>query len=118
MSGHWLTKARKQELVQRGNSICAYCDSPVIFGANLLDGYTPKQTASLDHVIARNAGGDNSNENLVCSCLSCNASRKDTPIEEFVKDEERLYNIFAQALTPMSKPFRGKRGKNVQTHLQ
>ncbi len=106
MSGHWITKNRKYALLDRDNCTCQYCGSIVVKGANLLNGFTPKQVASLDHIIARNNGGDNSNENLITCCMSCNSAKKDTELTVFVKDEEKVYTIISQAQKPCSVSFR------------
>ncbi|MGP9605603.1 HNH endonuclease [Glutamicibacter sp. AOP33-2CA-4] len=42
-----------------------------------------KQGLSLDHVVPRSAGGQNTIENLRPAHLSCNSARGDRPIEQY-----------------------------------
>lgn len=105
MSGNWITKTRKYALLDRDDCTCQYCGSKVIKGAQIVAGFSPKEVATLDHLIPRSKGGDNSNENLVTACMSCNASRKDMPLESFVAD---VALIISQAQKPCAVQFRKK----------
>ncbi len=58
----------KQNVYRRDGFKCVYCGS----GANL----------TLDHVLPRSRGGDNSWENLVTCCRKCNAKKDDQTPEE------------------------------------
>lgn len=58
----------KQNVYRRDGFKCVYCGS----GANL----------TLDHVLPRSRGGDNSWENLVTCCRKCNAKKDDRTPEE------------------------------------
>ena len=58
----------KQNVYRRDGFRCVYCGS----GANL----------TLDHVLPRSRGGDNSWENLVTCCRKCNAKKDDLTPEE------------------------------------
>jgi 5-methylcytosine-specific restriction endonuclease McrA len=68
----------KQNVYKRDGFKCVYCGS----GANL----------TLDHVIPRSRGGDNSWENLVTCCRRCNAKKDDqTPEEAKMKMSTKPY---------------------------
>lgn len=52
----------RRNILARDNHRCQYCNSP---GPNL----------TIDHVIARRHGGEDSWENLVAACVSCNSKK-------------------------------------------
>jgi 5-methylcytosine-specific restriction endonuclease McrA len=54
-------------LYLREKSKCFWCDSPISL-----------HEATKDHVIPQSKGGDNSFENLVCSCHKCNTDKGDS----------------------------------------
>lgn len=58
---------------------CAYC------------GKVPTRHKKLtkDHVLAVNNGGKTTRYNIVPSCRSCNSSKNDTPVFEWMKDNPR-----------------------------
>ena len=63
----------KQNIIKRDHGICQYCGKS-------------GGTMTVDHVIPRSHGGDESWGNLVCACSDCN-NRKDnrTPLEAGMK---------------------------------
>ncbi len=70
---------REQELPKE----CAFCGS--------------KENLTTDHLVPRNRGGDDSADNLVLACKSCNASRGDKGIFEWVglKKKDELHRLVA-----------------------
>jgi hypothetical protein len=70
---------REQELPQE----CVFCGS--------------KTDLTTDHLIPKNRGGDDSADNVVSSCKSCNASRGDKGIFEWLglKEKDRLHRLVA-----------------------
>jgi hypothetical protein len=70
---------REQELPKE----CVFC------GAN--------EDLTTDHLIPRNRGGDDSADNLVLSCKSCNSSRGDRGIFEWLglKKKDNLHRLVA-----------------------
>jgi hypothetical protein len=70
---------REQELPPQ----CVFCGSP----ANL----------STDHLIPRNRGGDDSPDNLVLACTTCNSSRGDKGVFEWLglKEKDKLHRLVA-----------------------
>jgi len=70
---------REQELLQE----CVFCGS--------------KEDLTTDHLIPRNKGGDDSSDNLVLSCKSCNTSRGDRGIFEWrgLEKKDSLHRLVA-----------------------
>jgi 5-methylcytosine-specific restriction endonuclease McrA len=56
-----------------------------------------KEYLSTDHLIPRNRGGDDSSDNLVLACKSCNSSRGDKGVFEWLGLEKKdgLHRIVA-----------------------
>jgi 5-methylcytosine-specific restriction endonuclease McrA len=76
MCSSWITPTRRLALYIRDEFTCCYC------GRNMKN--DEPNFVTLDHLVPRNplvahGGGDNSNENLVTACKSCNSSRQDKP---------------------------------------
>lgn len=63
------------KIFERDNYTCHYCGCKVT-----------KDNATLDHVVPSSRGGDNSKENLVTSCLDCNAIKSGRTFEEAAPD--------------------------------
>ena len=57
-SSHW--KRQRKRVLERDSYTCTYCGDV----AN-----------TVDHVVSRRAGGDDSMENLVAACMRCNSSK-------------------------------------------
>ena len=70
---------REQELPKK----CVYCGSDV--------------DLTTDHLIPRNKGGDDSANNVVLACRSCNASRGDKGVFEWLglKEKDKLHRLVA-----------------------
>jgi 5-methylcytosine-specific restriction endonuclease McrA len=49
----------RKNIIKRDNGRCQYCGSP-------------HKPLTVDHVLPKNRGGEDSWENLVCACVSCN----------------------------------------------
>lgn len=67
-----LSKSRKQTLLSRDDYRCQYC------GVFLTD-----SNFSVDHIIPKSLGGDNSLENTRCCCRTCNVKKGTHSIEMF-----------------------------------
>jgi 5-methylcytosine-specific restriction endonuclease McrA len=57
-------KLNRRNLFARDQNRCQYCGKRY-----------PTSELSLDHVIPRSQGGDNSWENIVCACIRCNVKK-------------------------------------------
>ena len=82
----WITKAQRKAIYERDNYLCHLC------GEVTLRDWDPAnigKCASLDHITPRSKGGTDDPSNLRVACMSCNASRQDTPIDEW-RDRKKL----------------------------
>jgi len=79
ISGTMREWEREQELPKK----CVYCGSDV--------------DLTTDHLIPRNKGGDDSANNVVLACRSCNASRGDKGVFEWLglKEKDKLHRLVA-----------------------
>lgn len=57
-------KFNRRNIFLRDGHCCQYCEKRF-----------PRQELSLDHVLPRSRGGEDSWENIVCACLNCNVSK-------------------------------------------
>jgi len=74
----------RMNIVWRDNNQCQYC-------AN----YFPSDKLTMDHVIPKSRGGDNSWENLVAACKKCNQKKGSRTIKE-------------SGMNPLRRPVRPK----------
>lgn len=65
----WLPYEKRLRIYNRDGFRCRYCRCTVFEDKSV---YVSPRAATLDHVLARSEGGDNSMRNLVTSCRSCN----------------------------------------------
>jgi hypothetical protein len=66
---NWIRKEKRARIHARDKWTCVWC------GKDLKD--VPRGERTLDHVLARVAGGSNRASNLVTACLGCNSERQD-----------------------------------------
>lgn len=66
MSHNPISKAKRFRILARDGFKCRYCGAAA-----------PKVELRVDHVISRADGGHSGEENLVTSCLDCNAGKSD-----------------------------------------
>lgn len=64
-----IAKAKRYAIYARDRHACVYCGS-----GNML---------SLDHVVPRSKGGEDTPENLVTACQPCNSSKRDRDLTEW-----------------------------------
>lgn len=78
---------------------CAYCREVPARQHKMSYGRGGKKkrlpTLTRDHVVAVNNGGGTTRQNIVPACRSCNSSKGDTPVEEWMKDKEQLEKVIA-----------------------
>lgn len=79
MSGTIREWQREQELPK----VCVFCGST--------------EDLQTDHLIPRSRGGEDSGDNLVLSCQSCNTSRNDKGVFEWrgLKEKDKLHRLVA-----------------------
>lgn len=66
---------KKVELLGSPSSACAYCG---------------KEATTIDHIIPRTKGGRDISSNIVDACKSCNSSKKDKDLADFLNDSYHL----------------------------
>lgn len=71
----------------REGFICPYCKSKMTFGI----GYTNQ--VSIDHIVARALGGDNSKKNLVLCCKSCNRDKSRIEMKVYQINNKGMMSI-------------------------
>jgi 5-methylcytosine-specific restriction endonuclease McrA len=69
----WIRPAKRLAVYARDGLACLYCSATLEGGAKL----------TLDHVLACELGGSNSESNLVTCCLSCNSAKKDASTRDW-----------------------------------
>ena len=90
----WIRPDKRKKIYERDNHVCAYCGARVrILNTRECNENELQYAASLDHIVPRNEfvksnrAIDNSPQNLITSCMSCNSRRHDTPINIFTSRE-------------------------------
>jgi 5-methylcytosine-specific restriction endonuclease McrA len=79
----------KEYLLAKWNRKCAYCGVENV-------------PFEIEHILAKSKGGSNRVSNLCLSCHSCNQSKGNKPVEEFLKKKpEVLKRVLAQAKAPL-----------------
>ena len=68
----WISKSRRLAIYDKSGYRCHYCGTCLTY-----------DTATIDHIIARENGGQNNDENLVMACRSCNSRKNKKTLEEF-----------------------------------
>lgn len=69
---------------------CAYCGS--------------EDNLTLDHIIPRSKGGEDSTNNVICCCHSCNQSKGHNSWEEWYSSQEFFNEIKYQKILNWIKP--------------
>ena len=72
---NWITQHKRLAIYLRDGLACAYCGAGVEAGAGL----------TLDHVVAREDGGNNQAHNLVTACFRCNSAKGDRGLAAFAR---------------------------------
>jgi len=74
-----VTRPTRALILKRDEHVCQYCEYK-----------GPKLT--IDHVIPKSRGGEDTWQNLVTSCLECNNCKDNRTPEEWAKDLKRVFN--------------------------
>lgn len=88
-------KKQREKLWEEATGHCIYCGKPVRL-----------EEMEVDHIVPLCLGGDNSYENKVCSCPSCNARKAGLTLESFLLESmgkskrkrfsNRINHLFSQ----------------------
>jgi len=94
---HWIAPAKRAAIYERDGWECAYC------GRGPRAKRNPKQAQlilTLDHLMPRSLGGDNSAANLVTACFSCNSARGNRSVADYAPAgaQERIAWLIEQPL--------------------
>ena len=77
MVSGWCRPKKRARIYARDGHTCQYCGRSIYEDAAM--------RLTLDHVVPRELGGTNDATNLVTACLSCNSSKQDKSVREFVQ---------------------------------
>jgi 5-methylcytosine-specific restriction endonuclease McrA len=80
---HWIRTSKRRRIYARDGWRCVWCEQPVEQGRN----------ATLDHFLAREAGGTNATDNLLTACFRCNSRRQHKPALLFAFDLGSLWIV-------------------------
>jgi 5-methylcytosine-specific restriction endonuclease McrA len=69
----WIRRNKRLAIYRRDDNCCVYCGKDLSC-----------EVATLDHVLACELGGTNHESNLVTACVSCNSSKRDLPLSDFL----------------------------------
>jgi len=69
----WIRHSKRLRIYARDEFRCVYCNRQY-----------PRLSLTLDHVRARSNGGHNHHTNLVTACRSCNSSKQDLTLRQWV----------------------------------
>lgn len=96
-SGQWIRTEKRAAIYERDSWECCFCGRGPRDRRNLRQAQV---ILSLDHLIPRSQGGDNSARNLVSACISCNSSRGARDWREFAPGgaQERIEWLIEQPL--------------------
>ena len=72
---NWIRRDKRLAIYLRDGMACAYCGKGVDDEGTRL---------SLDHLVCRSHGGSNMEGNLITCCISCNSSRADTLLADWL----------------------------------
>lgn len=73
---YYNVKENRLKIYERDSYKCRYCEKQLT-----------RLTATLDHVVAITQGGNNTYDNLVTACLSCNSKKHMRPIGDFLAEQ-------------------------------
>jgi 5-methylcytosine-specific restriction endonuclease McrA len=70
----WIRPEKRRAIYERDDFRCVYCGK----------GIEDEIMLTLDHVIPSELGGSNDHWNLITACISCNSSKKDLSLSQFL----------------------------------
>jgi 5-methylcytosine-specific restriction endonuclease McrA len=96
---NWIRRSKRERIYATDNHACVYCGVRVSTGDAKGRASVPgTQLATLDHVVSIERGGDNSAENLLTSCLACNASKGSDKLGAFLARNNASLLMIAASL--------------------
>jgi len=86
MASGWIRKEKRIAIYLRDGMCCAFCGATTEDGAML----------TLDHIHPRHKGGTTAAGNLITACRSCNSSKQDTPLRQWLGGREDADEVVAR----------------------
>lgn len=79
-SGHWINEGKRVAIYEINGHVCAYCAKKCVLNGKRSN----PRGITLDHVMARELGGNNAATNLVVACRACNAAKGKLNLQGFL----------------------------------
>jgi len=99
----WIRRSKRLRIYARDEFRCVYCNQQY-----------PRLSLTLDHVRARSNGGHNHHTNLVTACRSCNSSKQDRSLRQWV---EVRYTCFTRFVIEARLDAMRRRVRNAQRRV-
>jgi hypothetical protein len=78
----------REYLLEKWGRKCAYCGKEGV-------------PFEIEHIQPKSKGGSDRVSNLTIACHACNQKKSNTPVEQFVRDKNRLTKLLLQAKAPL-----------------
>jgi len=78
----------KEYVLEKFHHTCVYCGKR-------------DRIMEVDHLFPRSCGGSDRISNLVLACHNCNQKKSNMPVEDFIKEKDKLEKIYRQAKAPL-----------------
>lgn len=78
----------REYLLEKWGRKCVYCE-------------VEKVPLEIEHIVPKSKGGTNRISNLTLACKKCNIKKGNKPIQQFVKDKDKLKRILSQTKRPL-----------------
>lgn len=96
-----ISSKAKDKIFLESEFTCQYCSEQ-----------KPKAELVVDHFIPLNRGGDNSDDNLVCSCVRCNSHKTDLMPEVFLAKNHNFLKPSENIIKKLKAPSKKLEGAN------
>lgn len=90
-----VSQKTKDRIILQAEFICQYCSEQ-----------KTKNELVIDHFISLHKGGDNSDENLICSCIRCNSHKTDLMPDDFLSKQFPFINP-TEKIISLNKKLKG-----------
>lgn len=87
--GELLGTEIREYLLEKFKRTCVYCGAKNI-------------PLEIDHIVSKSQGGSNCVNNLTLACKECNIKKANKPIEQFIKNKEKLNVILSYTKKPLA----------------
>lgn len=109
MGKHSLSLKKRRAIFDYYHGQCFFCGAQTTIKPMKKGQQVEPYRFSIDHLIPKNQGGDNSVQNLVCSCHACNLLKGTLPWDKFFSVRVAYLDIWLPGeFTPAKRFFRSK----------